>query len=122
MIDELRCMCWLGFLKAAKAGRVHREGDWQKCGRGGGDAMTALFPTEPVNRGPTKVKSTSEKRESPAYSRDPHVRTCNKNRVEEGSTPVGFEPTRGDPIGLAGRRLSHSAKVSDAHPVHVQVN
>jgi hypothetical protein len=25
---------------------------------------------------------------------------------------VGFEPTRGDPIGLAGRRLSHSAKVS----------
>ena len=28
------------------------------------------------------------------------------------STPVGFEPTRGDPIGLAGRRLSHSAKVS----------
>ena len=29
------------------------------------------------------------------------------------STPVGFEPTRGDPIGLAGRRLSRSAKVSD---------
>ena len=28
------------------------------------------------------------------------------------STPVGFEPTRGDPIGLAGRRLDHSAKVS----------
>ena len=25
---------------------------------------------------------------------------------------MGFEPTRGDPIGLAGRRLSHSAKVS----------
>ena len=30
------------------------------------------------------------------------------------STPVGFEPTRGDPIGLAGRRLSRSAKVSSA--------
>ena len=30
------------------------------------------------------------------------------------STPVGFEPTRGDPIGLTGRRLSHSAKVSSA--------
>ena len=29
-------------------------------------------------------------------------------------TPVGLEPTRGDPIGLAGRRLSHSAKVSTA--------
>ena len=27
------------------------------------------------------------------------------------TTPVGFEPTRGDPIGLAGRRLI-SAKVS----------
>ena len=25
---------------------------------------------------------------------------------------MGFEPTRGDPIGLAGRRLSRSAKVS----------
>jgi hypothetical protein len=30
------------------------------------------------------------------------------------STPVGFEPTRGDPIGLAGRRLNRSAKVSSA--------
>ena len=30
------------------------------------------------------------------------------------STPVGFEPTRGDPIGLASRRLSRSAKVSSA--------
>ena len=28
------------------------------------------------------------------------------------ATPVGFEPTRGDPIGLAGRRLGRSAKVS----------
>ena len=25
---------------------------------------------------------------------------------------MGFEPTRGDPIGLAGRRLNRSAKVS----------
>jgi hypothetical protein len=30
------------------------------------------------------------------------------------STPAGFEPARGDPIGLAGRRLNHSAKVSSA--------
>ena len=30
------------------------------------------------------------------------------------TTPVGFEPTRGDPIGLAGRRLNRSAKVSYA--------
>ena len=28
------------------------------------------------------------------------------------ATPVGFEPMRGDPIGLAGRRLNRSAKVS----------
>ena len=28
------------------------------------------------------------------------------------TTPVGFEPTRGDPIGLAGRRLNRSAIVS----------
>ena len=28
------------------------------------------------------------------------------------TTPVGFEPTRGDPIGLAGRRLNRLAKVS----------
>ena len=35
--------------------------------------------------------------------------------VQQGNleaTPVGFEPTRGDPIGLAGRRLNCSAKVS----------
>ena len=30
------------------------------------------------------------------------------------STPVGFKPTRGDPIGLAGWRLSRSANVSSA--------
>ena len=34
---------------------------------------------------------------------------------EVQTTPVGFEPTRGDPIGLAGRRLNRSAKVSCAH-------
>ena len=30
------------------------------------------------------------------------------------STPVGFEPTRAEPIGFAGRRLNRSAKVSHA--------
>ena len=34
-----------------------------------------------------------------------YARTCKP-------TPVGFEPTRGDPIGLAGRRLNQSAKLS----------
>ena len=33
------------------------------------------------------------------------------------TTPVGFEPTRGDPIGLAGRRLSRLAKVSSGNQV-----
>ena len=28
------------------------------------------------------------------------------------TTPVGFEPSRAEPIGLASRRLNHSAKVS----------
>ena len=31
------------------------------------------------------------------------------------ATPMGFEPTRAEPIGLAGRRLDHSAKVSWKH-------
>ena len=30
------------------------------------------------------------------------------------ATPVGFEPTRAEPTGLAGRRLNHSAKASSA--------
>ena len=35
-----------------------------------------------------------------------------RGHVHQRTTPVGFEPTRGDPIGLAGRRLNRSAKVS----------
>ena len=31
------------------------------------------------------------------------------------TTPVGFEPTRGDPIGSASRRLNHSARVSSGN-------
>ena len=31
------------------------------------------------------------------------------------ATPMGFEPTRAEPIGSAGRRLNHSAKVSWKH-------
>ena len=33
-------------------------------------------------------------------------------QARQNTTPVGLEPTRGDPIGLAGRRLNRSAKVS----------
>ena len=32
--------------------------------------------------------------------------------TQKNTTPVGFEPTRAEPTGLAGRRLNHSAKVS----------
>ena len=31
------------------------------------------------------------------------------------TTPEGFEPSRAEPTGLAGRRLNHSAKVSTDH-------
>ena len=37
------------------------------------------------------------------------------------ATPVGFEPTRGDPIGLAGRRLNRSAKVSLTRRTYTQL-
>ena len=42
-----------------------------------------------------------------------HVVVCAMSEFcHHKTTPVGFEPTRGDPIGLAGRRLNRSAKVS----------
>ena len=44
-----------------------------------------------------------------------HAPKARHNQLSEKkikTTPVGFEPTRGDPIGLAGRRLNRSAKVS----------
>ena len=43
-----------------------------------------------------------------------HHSGCTSNQGHVKTTPVGFEPTRGDPIRLAGRRLNHSAKVSSA--------
>ena len=44
-----------------------------------------------------------------------HVRGHQRLRVRgpfRYAEPVGFEPTRGDPIGLAGQRLNHAANVS----------
>ena len=37
---------------------------------------------------------------------------------------MGFEPTRAEPIGLAGQRLNHSAKVSATviYPIHDAFN
>ena len=40
------------------------------------------------------------------------VAFVDRRNYKRKTTPVGFEPTRGDPIGLAGRRLNRSAKVS----------
>jgi hypothetical protein len=37
---------------------------------------------------------------------------ADESAMTENNTTVGFEPTRGDPIGLAGRRPNRSAKVS----------
>ena len=56
---------------------------------------------------------------STSFHRELRARHSSSSEVLSGkerheSTPVGFEPTRGDPIGLAGRRLSRSAKVSSA--------
>ena len=48
----------------------------------------------------------------PEVAQPGHTRTAATQQVAAQATPVGFEPTRGDPIGLAGRRLSRSAKVS----------
>ncbi len=56
-----------------------------------------------------------------------HLRPCASHGINgraadkatkllRSATPVGFEPTRGYPIGLAGRRLNHSAKVSSKPP------
>ena len=43
----------------------------------------------------------------------PHIEDPHRGKTgSTNTTPVGFEPTRGDPIGLAGRCLSRSAKVS----------
>ncbi len=50
----------------------------------------------------------------PARTQTQVAPACARHAQEkqERTTPVGFEPTRGDPIGLAGRRLNRSAKVS----------
>ena len=40
--------------------------------------------------------------------------------LSKESTPVGFEPTQGNSIGLAGRRLDRSAKVSSDYRVRFQ--
>ena len=48
----------------------------------------------------------------PEVAQRGRTRTAATQQVAAQATPVGFEPTRGDPIDLAGRRLSRSAKVS----------
>ena len=62
--------------------------------------INALTPVERNRTGPHACTLST------ANLHDPDYDIINK------STPVGFEPTRGDPIGLGGRRLNRSAKVS----------
>ena len=50
--------------------------------------------------------------EQPRFCTSTPVQAKKRKASNCKPTPVGFEPTRGDPIGLAGRRLNHSAKVS----------
>ena len=45
-------------------------------------------------------------------SQQRHIVVRARDANIQRTTPVGFKPTRGDPIGLAGRRFNHSAKVS----------
>ena len=53
----------------------------------------------------------------PAFSRMVAIPSAERGQhPQKKTTPVGFEPTRGDPIGLAGRRLNRSAKVSSVKP------
>ena len=61
--------------------------------------------------------STSDSRRASNRERGPRGPALEEQRVlvATNTTPVGFEPTQGDPIGLAGRRLNHSAKVSSGN-------
>ena len=83
--------------------------------QGAPEAHTSLPSTFKGHQG--SPGASSELARAPGGTQDPlRTREVNltltKKRRMNKSTPVGFEPTRGDPIGLAGRRLSHSAKVS----------
>ena len=49
-----------------------------------------------------------------SWDSPPHHHHGQSKMPLQHTTPVGSGPTRGDPIGLAGRRLSRSAKVSSA--------
>ena len=41
---------------------------------------------------------------------------CSYLKNKKNSTPMGFEPTRAEPIGLAVQRLNHSATASYINP------
>ena len=70
---------------------------------------------QPMHRGSHQDASLSHLR--PCASHGINGRAADKaTKLLRSATPVGFEPTRGDPIGLAGRRLNHTAKVSSKPP------
>ena len=56
------------------------------------------------------VRGISDAIAARCYRQRRSVQIAN-NKKKERATPVGFEPMRGDPIGLAGRRLNRPANV-----------
>ena len=58
------------------------------------------------------MRITTASLPQPRFVHATHVAACAPGSQARKSTHVGFEPTRGDLIGLAGRRLNHSAKAS----------
>ena len=47
------------------------------------------------------------------------IKDINQNKMI--TTPMGFEPTRAEPIGLAVQRLNHSATASTYLPIKYSV-
>ena len=69
-----------------------------------------VFPRRPKKKEKKKNNKKKQKAQVPSVIQCRETMTTQLGHSK--ATPVGFEPTRGDPIGLAGRRLNHSAKVS----------
>ena len=73
-----------------------------------------VFPRRPKKKEKKKNNKKKQKAQVPSVIQCRETMTTQLGHSK--ATPVGFEPTRGDPIGLAGRRLNHSAKVSFHKP------
>ena len=87
--------------------------------RGYGAMVARLTPDQKVGRSnrsgliflscPTKAWMKQPERLAVSWW---GVGETSQHKLCAKATPAGFEPARVEPIGLAGRRLNHSAKVS----------